>query len=76
VLWQALTGDAAAAVQAGRLPDGRGQAGGRVRVLGGGEPLDGQAVGGEAGRPDGCHPGQRGQDLARRRGQQASSRVI
>jgi len=76
VLWQALTGDAAAALEAGRRPDGRGQAGGRVQVVGGGEPLDGQAVGGEAGRPDDCHPGQGGQDLAGSRGQQPSALTL
>jgi hypothetical protein len=37
-----LAGDAAAAGQAGRLPGRWGQAGGRVQVVGGWEPVDGR----------------------------------
>jgi hypothetical protein len=42
VLSQPLAADAAAPGQAGRLPGRWGQAGGRVQVLGGGEPGDGR----------------------------------
>jgi hypothetical protein len=65
VLGQALAADVAAALEAGRLPGRWGQAGSRIQVVGGGEAVDGQAVGGEAGRPHRCHAGQGGEDLAR-----------
>ena len=70
MLRQASAGAAATAGQAGRLPGRWGQAGGRIQVVGGGEAVDGQAVGGDAGRSHCGDAGQGGGDLAGSGGQQ------